>query len=160
MQSVNNYTLRSRDSTDHAGVIVRYANGSLMSYGGNLYNYGPNGPNYFFGEHGSVEFDFSAGSFSGEESEFEGGQVRIHYGEPKGVPTLGEVPEPETHSLPEGDGNVGQWQYFARVMAGEAKPYPDGYIGRQTIQICQGAVIAAREGRTVEVSQLESITDL
>lgn len=160
MQSVNNYTLRSRDSTDHAGVVVRYANGALMSYGGNLYNYGPNGPNYFFGEHGSVEFDFSVGTFSGEESEFDGGQVRIHYGQPKGVPTLGEVPEPETHSLPEGDGNVGQWQYFARVIAGEAKPYPDGYIGRQTIQICQGAVIAAREGQTVELSQLDSITDL
>ncbi|SHG55554.1 Predicted dehydrogenase [Fodinibius roseus] len=146
MQSVNNHTLRSRDSTDHAGVLVRYANGALMNYGGNLYNYGPNTPDYFFGENGSVEFT--------------GGEVSIRYGQPKGVPTRGEVPEPQNKSLPDRNGTLGQWKHFTRVLAGEAKPYPDGYMGRQTIQICQGAVLAAREGRTVEVDELDTIAEL
>lgn len=140
MQSVNNLALRSRDSTDHAGVMVRYGNDAVMNYGGNLYNYGPNSPHSFFGDRGSVSFD--------------GGQVSIAYGQPKGVPTQGEVPDSETISLPGADPNVEQWNHFARVLAGEAAPYPDGYIGRQTVQICQGAVLSAREGRTVEVSEL------
>lgn len=140
MQSVNNLSLRSRDSTDHAGVMVRYANDAVMNYGGNLYNYGSHSPYSFFADQGSIEFD--------------GKQMAIHYGQPKGVPSQGEVPDPETKSLPGGEGSTEQWRYFARVLAGEADPYPDGYIGRQTVQICQGSVLSAREGRMVEVSEL------
>lgn len=146
LQGVNNHSMRARNSSDHAGIIVRYANDALMNYGGNLFNYGPNAPDYFFAENGSVEFT--------------GGQVSIHYGQPKGVPTQGEVPDPVTTSLPERNGTLGQWKYFARVLAGEVRPYPDGYMGRQTVQICQGSILSAKEGMTVQVSELDSITDL
>ena len=137
IQGVNNLSLRSRDSTDHAGVVVRYANDAVMNYGGNLYNYGSGSPGYFFAVDGTVEFS--------------GDQVTIHYRDTEQK----DLPETETESLPDGDGTQGQWKYFARVMGGEAEPYPDGYVGRQTVEICQGAILANREGTTVEVSELE-----
>jgi hypothetical protein len=40
------------------------------------------------------------------------------------------------------------------VLAGEAEPYPNGHAGRQSIQICQGSVISAREGKVVNVKDL------
>jgi predicted dehydrogenase len=137
IQGVNNLSLRSRDSTDHAGVVVRYANDAVMNYGGNLYNYGSGSPGYFFAVDGTVEFS--------------GDQVTIHYRDTEQK----DLPETETESLPDGDGTQGQWKYFTRVMGGEAEPYPDGYVGRQTVEICQGAIVANREGTTVEVSELE-----
>jgi predicted dehydrogenase len=137
IQGVNNLSLRSRDSTDHAGVVVRYANDAVMNYGGNLYNYGSGSPGYFFAVDGTVEFS--------------GDQVTIHYRDTEQK----DLPETETESLPDGDGTQGQWKYFTRVMGGEAEPYPDGYVGRQTVEICQGAILANREGKTVEVSELE-----
>jgi predicted dehydrogenase len=137
IQGVNNLSLRSRDSTDHAGVVVRYANDAVMNYGGNLYNYGSGSPGYFFAVDGTVEFS--------------GDQVTIHYRDTEQK----DLPETETESLPDGDGTQGQWKYFTRVMGGEAEPYPDGYVGRQTVEICQGAILANREGTTVEVSELE-----
>jgi hypothetical protein len=39
-------------------------------------------------------------------------------------------------------------------LAGQAEPYPDGYIGRQSIQICQGAIVSAQENKVVNVSDL------
>src|SRR3546814_18848210 len=53
IQGVNNHSLRKRDSMDHGGVIVRYANGALMNYGSVVYNYGPNAPDTFFGVNGT-----------------------------------------------------------------------------------------------------------
>jgi len=145
IQGVNNLSLRTRNSTDHGGAVVRYANGAVMNYGGNLYTYGPSSSNYLYAVNGTVELD------SGHGSE----ELSIHYGQPRGVSTQEDVPEPETKSLPEGDGTLEQWNYFARVLAGEAEPYPDGYSGRKTIQICQGAIVAEREGRKVNVSELK-----
>lgn len=145
IQGVNNPSLRSRESADHAGVVVRYANDALMTYGGNLYNYGPASSAYFFAVNGTVEF-------SGDE-------VSIHYGQPKGVPQKENLPEPQTKSLPERNGTLEQWKYFAQVLAGEEEPYPDGRIGRKTVQICQGSVLSAREGATVDVSELENMSE-
>src|SRR3546814_14639796 len=77
IQGVNNHSLRKRDSMDHGGVIVRYANGALMNYGSVVYNYGPNGPDTFFGVNGTVPFG--------------GGVLSVNYGQPKGVKQRGEV---------------------------------------------------------------------
>lgn len=137
IQDVNNLSLRSRNSTDHAGVMVQYANGAVMNYGGNLYNHGAGNPDSFFAVNGTVEFSVD--------------RMTIHYRDSE----QRDLPETETKSLPERNGTLGQWKYFARVMAGEATAHPDGYVGRQTIEICQGAIVANREGRTVEVSELK-----
>ncbi len=140
LQGVNDLALRSRDSTDHGGVLVRYANDALMNYGGNLYTYGPTGSNYFFAVNGTIELN--------------GGWLSINYGSPRGFPQQGPLPKPVKKKLPKDDGTRDQWKYFARVLAGQADPYPDGYIGRQSIQICQAAIISAQEKTVVNVSEL------
>ncbi len=140
LQNVNNLSLRSRDSTDHGGVLVRYANDAFTNYGGNLYTYGPSGSNYFFAVNGTIELT--------------GGHVSIHYGRPRGFAAQGELPKPIKKDLPRADGTVEQWKHFVKVLAGEADPYPDGYIGRQTVQICQGSVVSAREKTIVDVREL------
>ncbi len=143
LQKVNNLSLRSRDSTDHGGVLVRYANDAMMNYGGNLYTYGSTGANYFFAVNGTIELT--------------GGKLSINYGRPRGFPKQGDLPKPLEKQLPNGNGTLQQWKYFARVLAGEATPYPDGYIGRQTVQICQGAILSAQEKIIVNVNDLTNI---
>ena len=141
LQGVNDTALRSRDSMDHAGVLVRYANDAMMNYGGNLYNYGSGGSDYFFAVNGSVAL--------GE------GKLEIKYGNARGVPSKEKVPAPVSLDLPGGgDGTNDQWKYFAKVLAGEAQPYPNGHDGRQSIQICEGATISAREKTVVNVKDL------
>jgi len=140
LQGVNDLALRKRNSTDHGGVLVRYANDALMNYGGNLYAYGPSGADYFFAINGTIKL--------GE------GELEITYGHARGVPSEEPLPKPVKIKLSGGDGTNDQWKYFARVLAGQADPYPDGYMGRQSIQICQGSVISARDKRIVNVSEL------
>jgi predicted dehydrogenase len=140
LQGVNDLALRRRDSTDHGGVLVRYANGALMNYGGNLYARGPSDPNSFFAVNGTVRLSDEA--------------LEITYGHAGGIPGKEPLPKPVKMKLPDGDGTNDQWKYFARVLAGEAKPYPDGQAGRQSIQICQGAIISARDRTVVNVQEL------
>jgi predicted dehydrogenase len=140
LQGVNDLALRRRDSTDTGGVLVRYANGALMNYGGNLYAHGPSAADYFFAVNGTVKL--------GE------GDLEITYGYARGFPTQEPLPKPVKMKLSGGDGTNGQWHYFARVLAGQAEPYPNGYMGRQSIQICQGAIISALEKKVVNVREL------
>lgn len=140
LQGVNNPALRKRDSYDHGGVLVRYASGAMMNYGGNLYTRGAAGADYFFGVDGTVAL--------GE------GRLEINYGRGTGIPGQ-ELAAPVKMDLPGGgDGTKEQWDHFAKVLAGEAEPYPDGRSGRQSIQICQGAVISAKERTIVNVKDL------
>ncbi len=144
IQGINNLSLRKRTSMDHAGVLVRYANDALMNYGGNVYNYGASAADCFFGVSGSIQMG--------------NGAINIKYGSAKGVPQQGEVPKPETITLPganpEGEGVIDELKHFAKVLDGKEKAYPDGYIGRQSIQILEGSVRSARERRVIDVKEL------
>lgn len=140
LQGVNDLALRSRNSTDHGGVLVRYANGAMMNYGGNLYTYASAGADYFFAVNGTIQLG--------------AGELEINYGYARGFPRREPLPKPLKMKLSGGDGTTDQWKYFARVLAGQATPYPDGYIGRQSIQICQGAIVSSQERIVVSVSEL------
>ena len=140
LQDVNDLALRTRNSTDHGGVLVRYANGTMMNYGGNLYAHGPSASDYFFAVNGTIKLD--------------AGNLEINYGYARGFPTQEPLPKPVKMKLPGGDGTSDQWKYFAQVLAGQADPYPDGYIGRQSIKICEGAIISAQEKIVVNVNEL------
>ena len=144
LQGVNNFSLRKRDSSDHAGVLVHYANGALMNYGGNVYNYGSNALDTFFGVNGTLQMG--------------GGKLSIQYGYPAGFPKPNDLPEPEQISLVgnnrEGDGVIEQLQHFAKVMDGKERPYPDGYIGRQCVQVMEGANRSALEKRVIDIKEL------
>ncbi|GAA4305143.1 Gfo/Idh/MocA family oxidoreductase [Compostibacter hankyongensis] len=141
IQGVNDLALRKRDSADHGGVVVRYANGAVMNYGGVVYSYGPASPDTFFCVNGTLQFG--------------GGQLSIHYGFPPGVPGHhGAPPKPEIRPLPRGGGVVEEMAYFAEVVAGKKKAYPDGPIGRQTVQICEGAFRSSQERKEIDISEL------
>jgi predicted dehydrogenase len=144
LQGVNNFTLRKRDSSDHAGVLVYYANGSLLNYGGNVYNYGSTALDTFFGTNATVQMG--------------GGVLSIQYGSPAGFPKPANLPQPEKVSLKgdnrEGDGVTEQFRHFVKVLDGKEKPYPDAYISRQSVQIMEGSVVSARERRVIEVREL------
>jgi predicted dehydrogenase len=139
LQGVNNPELRKRDSTDHGGVLVRYANDALMNYGGNLYTRGAAAADYFFGVKGTIALG--------------DGKLEINYGRGTGIPGQ-KLAAPEKIDLPGGDGTGDQWNHFAKVLAGEAEPYPNGHSGRQTVQICQGASVSAMERTVVNVKDL------
>jgi predicted dehydrogenase len=136
IQGVNNLNLRKRDSMDHGGVIVQYANGGQMIYGGNVYNYAPRVPNTFFGEKGTVLFG--------------DGEVSVHYGSLPGIPKRESI----TKKLPKGEAEMQQMRYFAKVVAGKEKAYPDGHIGRQTVQILEGAARSSKEKKEIDVRKL------
>jgi len=140
LQGVNDLALRTRNSTDHGGVLVRYASGALMNYGGNLYAHGSSGADYFFAVNGTIKLG--------------DGGIEINYGYARGFPSGETLPKPVKTKLSGGDGTTDQWGYFARVLAGQADPYPNGYMGRQSIQICQGAIVSAQEGIVVNVDDL------
>ena len=144
LQGVNNFTLRKRDSSDHAGVLVEYANGSLMNYGGNVYNYGSTALDTWFCVHGTVQHG--------------GGNLTIRYGSPPGFPRPQNMPQNEQISLRtdnrEGDGAAEQFRHFAKAMDGKAKPFPDMYDGRRCVQILEGSVRAANERRVINVREL------
>lgn len=145
LQGVNNFSLRKRDSSDHAGVLVEYANGSLMNYGGNVYNYGSKALDTFFGVNGTVQMG--------------GGEISIKYGSPSGFPKPANMPQPEivrtTGADPaEGDGVTAQLKYFVKVLDGKEKAYPDGYIARQAVQIMEGSVHSALGRRVIDVKEL------
>jgi len=139
LQGVNDPALRKRDSTDHGAVLVRYANDALMNYGGNLYTHGASAADYFFAVKGTIALG--------------DGKLEINYGRGSGIPGQ-DLAAPVKMDLPGGDGTNEQWKYFAKVLAGEAEPYPNGHSGRQSIQICQGAIVSAKERTIVNVKDL------
>jgi hypothetical protein len=110
-----------------------------MNYGGNLYTRGASPADYFFGVRGTIAL--------GE------GKMEINYGRGNGIPGQA-LAALEKIDLPGGDGTSDQWKHFAKVLAGEAEPYPNAQSGRQTVQICQGATVSARERTIVNVKEL------
>ena len=144
LQGVNNFTLRQRDSSDHAGVLVNYANGSMMNYGGNLYNYGSQAFDTWFCVHGTVQM--------------QGTNLSISYGSPPGFPIPQNMPKNEQLPLVTGnredDGASEQFRHFAKAMEGAAKPFPDAYMGRRCVQILEGSLRAAKEKRVIDVREL------
>lgn len=139
LQGVNHPALPKRDSTDHAGVLVRYANGAVMNYGGNLYTRRALADNHFFAADATITLDEK--------------RMEIDYGR-SATASGKDAKGPTSITLPTGNGNNDQWRHFAKVLAGEAKAYPDGHSGRQTIQICEGAVVSSRDGTIVRVKDL------
>jgi len=144
-QGVNNFTQRKRDSSDHAGVLVQYANGAMMNYGGNTYNYGASAMDTYFFEKASVQIG--------------GGKMYIKYGSPAGFPKPADLPKPEEINLRDvnrdgGDEESNQFRHFAKVLAGTEKAFPDVYIGRQCVQIMEGSIVSALKRRAINVGEL------
>ena len=168
LQGVNDHALRPRDSYDHAGVLVRYANDALMNFDGNLYNYGPAPSNQFYYVNGTVWLEddkkleiryakLRSTDSSKPKLSRDDGTVDQYTQFKKELASQKPLHEPINLELTPDNGTTNQWAHFAKVLAGQADPYPNGYTGRQSIQICQGAVVSAKEKTIVNVKDLDSV---
>jgi predicted dehydrogenase len=88
-----------------------------------------------------------------------GGKLRIRYGSAPGFPRPADLPQPEEIALTgndrEGDGVTEQFRHFVKVLEGKEKPWPDGYVSRQTVRIMEGSVRSALEKRVIDVRELD-----
>lgn len=140
MGGIHNPKLRKRDSSDHIGFTVRYANGAQLVYGASLYSSGGYGPDVITGADGSAVAD--------------GGTMivrRADYGQ-----LGGRAPGPaeEKFELPKGNGNVGIHRHFVDAIQGRVTPTADGFDGKRGVQIARAVETSAREKRYVRIAEL------
>lgn len=132
--------LRKRESTDHAGLLVRYANGAQLSYGATLYSAGGHGPDVFSGTLGSAFMEGNTMKI-----------LRRDYGMVN--PPANLVPN-ESIPLSGGNGNQEMHRHFAEAMQGKFKPTADGFEAKQGVQIARAAEISYVQKRYVRIAEL------
>lgn len=146
MGGVHNKKLQKRDSWDHAGVIVRYANGAMMTYGGNLYSCGGAGPDILFGQEGTLQL----GSRDSK-------QATLHkqaYWRPFGK---GGAPgQTQTIELPSSkiDPSTLQYAHFFEAVQGKKPPFPSVRDHLPAILIARAAQMSQAEHRHIKAEEV------
>ncbi len=144
---VHNDRLQDRTSWDHCGTVVRYANGALATYGGNLYSCGGPGPDILFGDKSTLQ----VGSRTSSSAKL----FNRTYWRPHG---MGEDPRAETREieLPEVTVNPSfeQWGYFLESVQGKKKPFPSARDHMPAVQIARGSLLSAAERRHIKASEI------
>jgi len=147
MGGVHNRKLQKRDSWDHTGALVRYANGALLTYGGHLYSSAGSPPDFLYGDAGTLEVPPENGR-SARISKSE-------YWRP--FHERGESPKGEQVSLslpPSGNTTTAQWAYFFESVQGKKPAFPSPHHHLPAIQIAHGALVSAAERRHIRVADL------
>lgn len=105
-----------RETIDHAGMILEYANGAKATYGMTLYSHGYDAPWLLMGDRGQLLIH--------------NGRVTIQTGDvSNSLGGPGQPNEEKTVDLPQGgDGTYLQYVHFVDAVQGKAKPYPDWRI--------------------------------
>jgi predicted dehydrogenase len=143
---VHNERLQKRDSWDHAGLTVRYANGAVMTYGGNLYACGGAGPNVLFGDKSSLQIP--------ERSARETTIFQRPYGRPFGE-SSGKVKE-ETIELPRAntDPSFLQYGHFLEAVQGKKPPFPSARDHLPAVLIARASELSQAEHRHIQASEV------
>jgi predicted dehydrogenase len=143
---VHNKRLERRDSWDHAGAVVRYANGALMTYGGNLYSCGGPGPDILFGEDATLQLD-GRGSKDAIIR-------KCAYWRPYGQ-SVGPV-ETETIELPASrtDPTTLQYLHFLDAVQGRKQAFPSARDHLPAVLIARAAQMSQDEHRHIQASQV------
>ncbi len=147
MGGYHNQRLEKRDSWDHAGVIVRYANGALMTYGGNLYSCGGPGPDILFGQEATLQI-----------GPRDSGRAVV-YKRPYWRPyEAAESPAAKTDqlALPTSaiDPSTLQYAHFLAAVQGHKPAFPSALDHLPAVQIARGALLSAAERRHVRASEI------
>ena len=144
---VHNKTLEKRSSWDHAGVMVRYANDALVTYGGNLYSCGGPGPNILFGEGGSLEV--------GDKGSGRAALYTRTYWRPY---AMGEDPRAKTKEIflpkPSLDPSTLQYGHFLDAVQGKAAVFPSARDHLPAVQIARGALMSMAQRRHIRASEV------
>ncbi len=147
MGGTHNKRLQKRDSWDHAGLVVRYTNGALMTYGGNLYSCGGPGPNILFGDGATLEL--------GNRDDDNALIRKRPYWRPHNT-----VESPDSGSeeiqLPSSnlDTTFLQLAYFRESVQGKEPVFPSARDHLAAIQIARGSQLSASERRHVRAPEI------
>lgn len=143
---VHNDRLEKRDSWDHAGLTVRYANGAVMTYGGNLYACGGPGTDVLFGDKSSLQIPARNAQ-----------QATVYerpYWRPYGTGG-GKVSE-TTIALPRAvaDPSYLQYAHFFKAVQGQAPPFPSARDHLPAVLIARASELSQSEHRHVRASEV------
>ena len=144
---VHNKRLQKRDSWDHVGTVVRYANGALVTYGGHLYSSAGSPPDFLYGDEGTLEVPPENGRTAKV--------VKAEYWRP--YRERGENPKAETTVIPlppSGNTTTAQWSYFYESVQGKKPVFPSPRHHLPAIQIAHGSLRSAAEHRHIKVADL------
>jgi len=143
----HNTKLEKRDSWDHAGVMARYTNGAMMTYGGNLYSCGGPGPDVLFGDGGSLQI---GSRFSGKATLFKSDYWRPYGGAESPKRTSREIELPKEDAVP----SVLQFAHFLEAVQGKKPAFPTARQHLPAVQIARGSLLSAAEHRHVKASEI------
>jgi UDP-N-acetyl-2-amino-2-deoxyglucuronate dehydrogenase len=143
----HNKRLQKRDSWDHAGLVVRYTNGALMTYGGNLYSCGGPGPNILFGDGGTLEL-------GGRDDDKAILRKRPYWRPHNTVESPSGGSEDVTLPKSELDTTFLQYEYFLESVQGKKPVFPSARDHLAAVQIARGSLMSAAEHRHVKASEI------
>ena len=143
---VHNERLQKRDSWDHAGLVVRYANGALLTYGGNLYSCGGPGPDILFGEKSSLEVPSRR---STRAMTYTSAYWRP-YGRGGGRTKKDEIPLPAS----ELDPSILQYRSFLEAVQGMKPPFPSARDHLPAVLIARASLLSQAEGRHIKAAEV------
>jgi len=146
MGGVHNGRLQKRDSWDHAGLTVRYANGAVMTYGGNLYACGGPGSDVLFGDKSSLQIP----ALSAREATV----FQRPYWRPFGEGS-GKVKQ-ETIELPpsKADPSFLQYGHFLEAVQGKKPPFPSARDHMPAVLIARASELSQAEHRHIQASEV------
>ena len=143
----HNKKMQKRDSWNHCGTVVRYANGAMMTYGGHLYSSAGSPPEFIYGDAGTLQL-------TGEG----GGAVRVVKG-PYWRPfkERGESVRAEDTKVvlpPSSNTTTAQWSYFYESVQGKRPVFPSPRHHLPAIQIAHGSLVSQAQHRHIKVADL------
>ena len=146
MGGVHNQRLQKRDSWDHAGLTVAYANGATLTYGGNLYACGGPGPNVLFGDKSSLQIPGRSA------------RQAIVYTRPYWRPfgEGGGKVKQETVQLPrsEVDPSYQQYAHFLEAVQGKKPPFPSARDHLPAVLIARASELSQAEHRHIKAAEV------
>jgi predicted dehydrogenase len=142
----HNKKLQKRDSWDHAGIVVRYANGALMTYSGNLYSSGGAKPNILFGEQGTLEL----GTRGADQAVVSRSTYWRPYGKGGGAAKTENIELPKSKVDP----STLQYLHFLDAVQGKKPAFPSARDHLPAVLIARAAVISQAEHRHVKASEV------
>ena len=143
---VHNARLQQRDSWDHAGVLVRYANGAMLTYGGNLYCCGGPGPDVLFGDKSTLEL---GARNARQATVYQRAYWRPH-GEGGGRVSKEEIDLPPM----EADPSILQYGHFLDAVQAKQPPFPSARDHLPAVLIARASQMSQAQGRHIHATEV------
>jgi predicted dehydrogenase len=171
MGGYHNKKLEQRDSYDHSGVLVRFANGALLVYGGNIYSSGAPREDCLFGDAGTLVMGnpprITTGQYwapyraTAQSAQAEGTpnvEARAQ-GQPRPARRQADASSRgaggKVIEVPEEGGKPSQYVQFFKSVTGEVAPFPTGRDHLPALQIARGSLIATESKRVIRISEVD-----